>query len=79
MRVEMLTTAAGPNGVLLAGKIYEVEAHLGREWCERGYARRPGATPRSEPSEVATAEPEGEEAVAVERAIHRRKKKVLRG
>lgn len=38
MKVKMVSTAAGPDGVFLAGRDYEVSAKQGKELCSGGYA-----------------------------------------
>jgi len=38
MQVQMLTTAAGPAGVFLAGNRYEIPDALARAWIDAGFA-----------------------------------------
>ncbi len=45
MRIKMITTSAGPNGVKQAGRTYEVSAAEGRSLCQGGYASPVGVAP----------------------------------
>jgi len=38
MRIQMVTTAAGPEQVLDAGKVYDVPAQLGNSLVDGGFA-----------------------------------------
>lgn len=38
MRVKMLTTAAGPDGVFLAGQVVDVDDRLAKAFIAGGYA-----------------------------------------
>ena len=57
MRVRMLTTAAGPGGVFIAGQVRDVDAEYGDELVAGGFAAVMEAEPRPEAPETATAEP----------------------
>lgn len=63
MRIKMRSTMAGPDGVLLAGHIGEVEDAKGAALIAAGYAEAVESTevikekPKQEPQETATAEP----------------------
>lgn len=43
MIVKMRTTAAGPEGIMLAGKCFSVGDEIGKDWMTRGYAVKPPA------------------------------------
>lgn len=79
MKIKMLKTAAGPDGVLAAGKDYDVELELGQqlvmadaaEWLEK-----PPAPKKAAPKvEAAAAEPVAETAEAKPRRRGRPRKK----
>lgn len=54
MRVKMLTTAAGPDGVFLAGQVVDVKDELGKAFVAGGYAE---AVDKLRPVESAAIEP----------------------
>jgi hypothetical protein len=39
MRVKMITTAAGPDGVFLAGQVVDIEEKLAKAFIAGGYAK----------------------------------------
>lgn len=49
MRIEMLTLAAGPEGVLEVGRVYEVAKGLGQGLLDGGFAIVP-TDPNAEPT-----------------------------
>ncbi len=58
MRVTMLATAAGPDGVLLSGQSYDVDNALGDALVRGGFAVMQPGLPQSGPrAEVATIAP----------------------
>lgn len=71
MRVRMITTAAGPAGVHLAGRLYDVDASLGRAYVEADAAVVVGGAGL----ELATADPVVEVADAPKRRARPRRKK----
>ncbi len=52
MQIQMLATAAGPQGVYLAGNTYDVPENLGRAWVAAG-----AAVSREAPKPVTAPEP----------------------
>ena len=72
MQIKMKTTAAGPDGVLLAGHSYTVVESFGKGLCDGGYAE--DISPRFAPEPVVESEPVDEVADAepvIERAVSR--------
>lgn len=49
MRIQMVTTAAGPEQVLDAGKIYTVPAKLGNSLVDGGFALSLTSTSKRQP------------------------------
>lgn len=54
MKVRMKTTAAGPNGVYEADKVYNVGRAQAREWVDNGFAEE--VTPDAEVTTVEASE-----------------------
>lgn len=70
MRIRMLRTAAGPDGVFNAGKEYDVPARLGKQFIDGGAAELPGTV-----VETATAAPQDVETAAEPKADTTKPKK----
>ena len=73
MKIRMTKTAAGPSGVLAAGKEYDVELELGQQLVMADAAEWLEAPPKSKPVEVTEAKPEVETAEAKPRRRRRTK------
>lgn len=58
MRVKMIATSAGPDGVRQSGRVFEVSAKEGKELCKGGFAE-PVA---EKPEDRAEKREEGEQA-----------------
>jgi hypothetical protein len=56
MKIRMNTLAAGPQGVLLAGQVYEVSPEVGRDLIAGSYAAPVSETAAAAPSQRETAE-----------------------
>lgn len=65
MKIRMNSTAAGPNGVMYAGKDYQVSDAMGKALVEGGYARSLGPPPDRKAAVSETADKEAPEAASI--------------
>jgi len=74
VKIRMTKTAAGPSGVLAAGKEYDVELELGQQFVMADAAEWLEAPPKAKPVEVAESRPEAEKAEAPPKRRRRTRK-----
>jgi len=73
MRIRMLTTSAGPDGVMVAGREYEISDEQARELLPLYAVRVDSPRPKAAPVEVAAIEPQENAAIPEKRRGRRPK------